>query len=409
MLDRRRSTIFAAALVALLAPSSVDAAGFAVGEQGAAARGVGGAATGRIDMGEAGFYNPAAWGFSDSLSVSVGVSALAPSVAHVQPQSGERTVAETGTATPPYLHAAYQFGDFGVGLSFDVPFGSGLSWPGDWRGRFEITAIELQVFELAPTAIWRPIDDFSIAAGPRFERATVGYERRIDAVDTEASVRLDGVANGVGAQVAMMYRPLAELSVGLSWRSRVGLDFAGTADFKDVPVELSEKAHDQKVRTQLTLPDRLAVGVAWQFPDAVASFDVTYWTWSTFEEFGIDFEDDDTPDVTQPRNWNDSVTLAAGWEQRGLAPDLALRVGLAFDAAPSPSDTLSPSSPDGHRLIPSIGAGYVLTDDLQLDLGYGHVVFMAEEATGQAFPGSYDASAELLSVGVTYRPSASTQ
>lgn len=339
--------------------------------------------------------------------ISAGVSGLAPSVAHVQPRSGDQTAAQTDMSAIPYVHAGYRFGDFGVGFSFDVPFGSGLSWPTDWRGRFEITSIELQVFEVAGVVVWRPIDELSIAAGPRLGRSTVGYGRQIDAVDTEGSVLLAGDATGIGGQLAMMYRPTDRLTLGLSWRSRMHLDFSGWADFNDVPIELQQKAHDQFVTTELTLPDRVALGAAWRFDDAVASVDVTYWTWSTFQEFGIDFEDEQTPDVTQPRNWSDSVTLSAGWEQRGLVDDLALRMGLAFDSAPSPSSTLSPSSPDGNRLIPSVGAGYTVTNDVQLDVSYGRVIFLGAEATGNAFPGSYDASADLLSLGLTYRPRSS--
>jgi long-chain fatty acid transport protein len=396
-------------LVLLLLPGSVEAAGFAVGEQGAAARGVGGAATARSDIGEIGFYNPAAFGFVDTLSVTLGASGLAPSIAHVHPGSGEQTGAQTGLSTPPYFHAGYRFGDFAAGVSFDVPFGSGLEWPTDWRGRFEITAIDLQVFEVAGAFVWRPLDELAIAAGPRLELATVGYARQIDAVDTEASVQLAGDATGFGGQLAVMYKPSDQLTLGLNWRSRVQLELSGWADFEDVPVELSQKAHDQLVTTEITLPDRIALGAAYEFDGGlldgvITSVDVTYWTWSTFQEFGIDFEDDQTPDVTQPRNWNDSVTLAAGWEQPGWIDDVAFRAGLAFDSAPSPTDTLSPSSPDGDRLIPSIGAGYEVMDGLQLDVGYAHVVFMGEEATGQAFPGRYDASAELVSLGVTYRP-----
>jgi long-chain fatty acid transport protein len=412
MLDDRFSALIASVILAVSAiavPASVHAAGFAVGEQGAAARGVGGAATARPDLGESGFYNPAAFGFAESLSIAIGASGLAPSVAHVHPKSGERTGAQTGFSTPPYFHAGYRFGDFAAGVSFDVPFGSGLSWPTDWRGRFEVTAIDLQVFEIAGAFVWRPIEELAIAAGPRLELATVGYARQIDAVDSEASVQLTGDATGVGGQLAVMYQPTDQLTLGLSWRSRVRLEFSGWADFEDVPVELSQKAHDQLVTTEITLPDRIALGAAYRFSeglfaDAIASVDLTYWTWSTFQEFGIDFEDDQTPDVTQPRDWNDSVTLAAGWEQRGWIDDVAFRAGLAFDSAPSPTDTLSPSSPDGNRLIPSVGAGYTLVDGLQLDVGYGHVVFMGAKATGQAFPGRYEASAELVSLGLTYRP-----
>jgi long-chain fatty acid transport protein len=382
--------------------STAYAAGFSIGEQGAGALGVGGAATARGDLGSAGFYNPAAWGFASRLEAAVGVSAISASIAHVDPASGGRTEAITDVETPPYAHVGFRFGDFAAGVSFDVPFGSGLRWPTDWRGRFDVTGIRLQVLELAGTLVWRATDEFAIAAGPRLAFATVEYLRRIDAVDSEGRVHLTGDATGVGAQLAALYRLTDRLSLGLSYRSRIGLDFTGQADFEDIPIELKQKAHDQRVETEVTVPDRIALGVAWEVGRATASFDAIYWTWSTFQEFAIDFEDEDTPDVSQHRGWHDSVTLRAGWEQRGLVDDLALRAGVAFDQTPSPSDTLSPSLPDGSRLMPTVGLGYTALDGLQINLAYAHVFFLGATATGDAFPGDYDASAHILSLGVDY-------
>lgn len=384
------------------AAASAQAAGFAVGEQGAAALGVGGAATARSDLGEAGFYNPAAWGFAKRLNLAAGISGIDASIAHVDPATGTRTEAETSLETPPYFHAGFRFGDFAAGLSFEVPFGSGLAWPDDWSGRFDVTKIRLQIFEFAGTLVWRPIPELAIAVGPRVQRATVEYGRQIDALDTEGRVELGGDATGVGGQFALLYRPIEPLSFGLSYRSRVRLDFEGTAVFSDIPIELQQKAHDQTVKTQLTLPDRVALGAAWQIGEGSASLDVIYWSWSTFEEFGIDFEDAATPDVSQPRDWHDSVSVRAGWEQRGLLDGLALRVGLAFDPTPSPTDTLSPSLPDGSRLIPTLGVGYSFAQDLQLNIAYARVFFLGARATGEAYPGDYEASANIVSLGINY-------
>jgi long-chain fatty acid transport protein len=384
-------------------PATAQAAGFAVGEQGAAAMGVGGAATARPDLGEVGFYNPAGWGFAEGLQVTIGASALRPNINHIDPQTGNQTQADRSLGTPPYLHAGARFGDFAAGLSFGVPFGGGVSWPDDWQGRFESTLLSLTVFEVGATLAWRPIDELSIAAGPRLQRASVAYNRRIDFVDTEGSVELMGNSNGVGGQVALMYRPTERLTLGLNWRSRVTHDFDGYAYFNDVPVEMSHRAHDQPVSTQLTLPDRLAFGAAWEFAEAIASVDVTWWAWSTFEEFAIDFDSDQTPDVAQPRNWSDTFTIRAGFEQRGVIDDV-IRLGLAFDPTPSPSNTLSPASPDANRLIPSIGFGYYFLEDFTVDLAYAHTFMFGSESSGQAYPGRYDSGIDVVSLGLRYAP-----
>lgn len=399
---RRLCGVFVAIFVLLGVARHAQAAGFTIGEQGAGALGVGGAATARADLGETGFYNPAGWAFAKRLKIAVGATAIAPSITHTDPRNGEQTQAQTSVETPPYFHAGFRFGDFAAGLSFDVPFGSGLEWPTDWRGRFDVTKIRLQVFEFGGALAWRPIPQFAIAAGPRVQLATVEYARQIDAVDTEGHVDLGGDATGLGGQVAVFYRPVDRLSLGLVYRSRVRLDFAGSADFEDIPIELQQKAHDQRVKTQITLPDRVTLGGAVEISDGIASLDLTYWSWSTFEEFGIDFEDDATPDVSQPRDWHDSVTVRAGWEQRGLLADLSLRAGIVFDQTPSPTDTLSPSLPDGSRLMPTLGMGYIFTQNFQVNLAYAHVFFLGAHASGEAFPADYDASANIVSLGLNY-------
>lgn len=390
----------------LFATSQASAAGFAIGEQGAAALGTGGAATARSDLGETGFYNPAGWGFARQLNISVGGAAIKASIAHISPEDDQRTEAITTPETPPYVHVGVRLADFALGFSFDVPFGSGLEWPSDWRGRFDVTSIRLEVFEFAGNVVWRAHDNFAIAAGPRFLPSAVKYGRQIDAVDVEGRVNLAGTARGFGGQISALYRPTDKLGFGLNYRSRVRLAFTGQANFEEIPIELQQKAHDQRVTTELTLPDRIALGAAWQIGAGILSLDAIYWTWSTFEVFGIEFEDADTPDVADKRDWHDSITLRVGWEQRDLIDHMALRAGLAFDQTPSPTHTLSPSLPDGSRLMPTLGVGYTFSNyllgDTEFNLAYAYAFFMGATATGPAFPADYDAGAHILSLGINY-------
>jgi long-chain fatty acid transport protein len=396
----------AAILTLVFLPSTAHAAGFAVAEQGAASLGVAGAATARQDLAEAAWYNPAA--VPPGVVASLGGSVIVPTLKHTDRGT---TTSEGGPSTPPWVHAGWVggFGRHRAGLFVvgNVPSGAGLRWPDFWPGRYEVTAIELQVFEASANAVYgiELTDDLELGVGGsvRRMRSTVELERKIDAVETEAEVMLGGAADAVGAGASLWGR-WRGLSLGANYRSPATLDFEGAAHFEDVPVELSGAAHDQDVVTTVTLPERLAVGAAYDFGDGAASLDAEYFGWSRFETFAIDFADEETPDVEEPRDWHDTVALRGGYEHRLLDRALAVRGGLAFDPTPSPTDTLSPTLPDASRIVATVGVGYAFDFGLRVDASFAHVALLPTEATGEeTFPGRYAGRAEVLSLGVSFR------
>lgn len=394
-------------LVALsVVPTEALAAGFAVAEQGASSLGVAGAATARSDLAETGFYNPAAT--RAGIVAALGGALIAPSITHEHPETQNVTPAESHLATPPYAHlgwiGAFDQHRIGVILSGYVPFGAGLEWPASWDGRFEVREIELQVFEAAATTVYgvELSEDFEVGASGsiRVLRSTVTLQRNLDAVESEPTVLLGGDANSLGGAASLWGR-LGQVQGGITYRSSSQLDFEGAADFQDVPPELSGPAHDQPVTTSVTLPERVAVGAAWDPGWGVFSADLEYFHWSRFETFAIDFRDEETPDVNEPRNWRNTVAVRAGYEHRLLDRALALRGGFAFDPTPSPTDTLSPTLPDASRIVVTLGAGYTFDLGLRIDLAVANVALLKTEATGEeVYPGTYSGGARILSFGV---------
>lgn len=384
------------------------AAGFAVGEQGAASAGVAGASTARDDLPETAFYNPAAT--TPGVHAAVGAAYIVPRLFHEHPPTGIRTPTVSGAATPPYVHAGWigEFGKHRAGMLFvgHVPFGAGLRWPDDWGGRYDVTAIELQVFEASATAVYGlslgDDVDLGVSGSLRAMRSTVELERKVDVIEDDADVRLGGAANGLGFGAALHAR-WKDASIGVNFRSATQLDFEGAAHFEGVPPELSGPAHDQPVTTSVNIPERVAFGLAYRLWDGTISADVEYFRWSRFETFAIDFADEETPDVDEPRNWHDTATLRAGYEHRFLDDALAVRAGGGYDPTPSPTDTLGPTLPDSTRIIVSVGAGYRFGFGLGVDLSYAHFALLGASSTGDdVYPGNYGGSADLVSLGVSF-------
>lgn len=391
----------------LVSPGVVQAGGYAQEFQGHQSAGLAGAVTGRPDMPEAGYFNPAGWMLQDRYGVGGGVTVLVPLVAHEEPQSGERTRAEVDGAFPPYLHGFARFGDFAAGLSVGVPYGAGLQWPEDWSGRFEVTSTSLRAFEAAPSVAWRPVDWFALGAGPRIAWGQVNYERYLDFAHPgeEGFVRLAAGAPAMGGQVGAWAQVHDLWSVGLSWRSAMTLEFEGMARFEDIPPEMEHRAHDTVARTEMILPHRIAAGVAYELGVVgVISVDLQYTLWGAVENFEVHFESDGVDDIEEPRNWSNAIAMRVGAEYFAPVDGLSLRTGFAIDPSPVPEETLSPAQPDTDRTITSFGVGYEVSEFLQMGLAYNFIVLSQTASTGDGFPGVYDGWIHVFSLGVEGRP-----
>lgn len=402
-----------AGLIGLVSGSAPPArgAGFSIYEQGAAATALGGAWTAIADSPAALFYNPAGIAFQRGLGIELGDTLIVPLGSRSDPGTGSVTDAEVQVFYPPTFYASYGFpSGWAVGLGVYAPYGLGMRWPDGWAGFEEVEAIDLQTFFLNPTVAWSPVEWFSLAAGFDVVRSTVSLQKGIQFFDERGTLQGGAGAWGLGGNAGALLRILdGRLSFGVSYRSAVRLEYSGDADFT-VPDSFASALEDQPLESTLLLPHTISIGVAGIPHEMVTlDLDVLVTTWSTFEEFGFRFpEDEGKPEDEQltqfeRRDWEDTFSVRFGAEVRPPVEGLALRAGFVYDRTPSPSNTMSPSLPDCDRIDVSAGAGYRFDFGLSVDLAYMYVHFLGRSSTGEAFPGSYEASAHIAGLSLGYR------
>ena len=390
----------------LTVAETAEASGYAQGLQGAPSAGVTGALTARPDVPEAGYFNPAGFAIQDEWGLGAGGSALFPLVQH-EGDDGERTRAEVDGAFPPYLHAFGRYQDFALGISAGVPYGSSLQWPEDWEGRFEATATSIRAMEAAPSVAWRATDWLAVGAGPRLVWADVGFERFQDVAreGEEAHVRLDASTPGLGAQAGAWVAPHDLWSFGASWRSAVDLNFEGMAHFDDVPPEMEPNMHDTPASTQMVLPHRLAVGVAYEImANGIVSLDLEYSLWSSYDNFEVQFASDEVDDIVEDRDWNNTISMRVGTEFISPLDGLAIRTGLAYEPSPAPRETLTAAQPATDRTITSLGFGYSPFDGVEIDAAYNFSIFTRTASADEGLSGAYDGFIHAFTLGVHARP-----
>jgi long-chain fatty acid transport protein len=385
------------AIVILTTAATAHAGGFAIGEQTTTSSGTGGAGAARDDEAGAAWTNPAALADGGGLRIGLGIMIAHPAL-DAEAMDGSWSQSTAGWETPPQLQASFATGRWAAGVAAGVPFGSGVAWPDDWVGRFEIVRTKLEVIRVAPFAAFR-FGRIRVAAGVHVDFARLQINRQLDFIDIEGDVAIDMDGRGIGADAAVFVDATPHLALGLTYKSRTAIDFAGGADFT-APDAFSEKTPDQAVTTSITVPDRIALGARWRDGRWAALADAEVTLWSTYRTLVIDFANEMTPDVTQRADWHTTLGLRGGGEF-AVTPALTARAGLAWDPSPAPASTLAPSSPDSSRFSLTAGASWRMTPAVAIDAFFEQLFLVGAEAMSpDALAARYGGQAQLFGVAV---------
>ncbi len=376
-----RSLYYSFSLVLILAqllPSSVLGHGWGGYEQGAKARGMGGAFTGLADDPSAVFYNPAGILKLEGTQTSFGV---AVPIIRGQFESygtsgmddvnrGDETSLEDQTFIIPNFYLTSEINDrLALGLGEYTIYGLGFEWPDSFEGRFAPGGIngDLKTMTLSPVVAYRITDDLSIAAGGRIERAELALENRIFVAPGvgEVSSKISGDDYAVAWYSAILYQITQNFSAGLNYRSEMkhsfdDLDVEFTPQIGmlgPIPVGLTNTKADLDV----TLPQFISLGLAWSVGSLTLTADAYWWNWSKLDELNFVLE---APVAGQaslrtPMDWNDTWTWAIGAQYKIKAWDreISLRGGFMYEESPVPDETVIPVGYQGDNLLYNVGIG----------------------------------------------------
>jgi long-chain fatty acid transport protein len=409
----------------LAATTNLFAGGYQINEHGARATGMGGAFAARATDGSAIFFNAAGLGFQKGFNVLVGTTLIFPSTTFTGPSPA---TAETDMVSqvfyPSNLYATYSVNDeLVVGLGVYNPYGLGSEWPNDWVGRRLSVKTDLQTFYINPTVAYKINDDLSVGVGVSYVLANAKINYRVPtysslAPPTPATVDgtagLEGDGSGMSFNVGVIYKPMEKLSVGISYRSLVDIEFTGASSFTNMQA-LQSFFPGGDGSVTLPMPSSLQAGVAYDvMPELTIEADLQYVGWSAYDQLaitlptgpaapaGLGGQPLQKSPAPQIKNWEDGMLIRLGGEYK-MNDDLFLRAGYIMDINPQPTDKVEPMLPDADRNDISFGAGYKVTENLTIDASYLLVLFADRTSTYTVFPGTYKSSAHLISVNFGYQ------
>jgi long-chain fatty acid transport protein len=424
------ATVAIMAIGALASTAPMYAAGFSIFEQGAKAMGMAGAFTAQADDPSLLYHNAGGLAFVTERQVSTGFTWITSTEAELDganpfPGEGYHAEQEGLSEFPPHLYWVQPVSDtWKFGLGINAPFGLTTSWedPNEFAGRFLSTKAALRAIDVNPTIGWQITDNFGLGIGAVARFSDVELNRNIGTINpfTQRVADVGRLAlesdfgNAFGFNVGILHKIGNSFSWGLSYRSKIDMDYEGEARLTQVltgnpQFDAALRAQlpyerDLPVETNIEFPDTASLGLAFALTQNLLLETDFNWTgWSTFDAVPIEFVGGATnslPDAEIPEEWDDAQNYRLGLRWTA-SPSSEWRFGYVFDETPQPEESVSPLLPDADRNGVTLGYGRT-GPGLGYDVALMYLAFeertRARSFEGEGpFFGTYNTQAVLLS------------
>ncbi len=396
-----------------LIPIISDAGGFQVNLQGQKQTGMGHCGTSLSLDGSSAFFNPGAFAFLDSNSISLGTSFVMSKVSYLAIYPSVYTSESVSdVATPFTLYSNVRIprtNRWNLGLAVYTPFGSGIAYKDDWIGQFVLRKMSLRMIFTQPTLGFKINEKIGIGAGFVYGNGKFLMEKAIQVQFQNGdygSVLLTGMGKGYGFNAGINVKPSEDLSLGLSYRSQLKVDMQEGLAVFDVPAALSDSFPQTNFTTSITLPDVISAGVSYYLNEKLLlAFDYNYVGWKIYDTLAFDFElnTENLQDVASARKYQNNMIFRIG-TQIELSNDLFIRAGVYYDITPVKEGYLTPETPDNNKLGITAGWTWQWTNRLQLNTSflYIHTQPRTDINLETAFGGTWQDKAFIPGLGLEY-------
>lgn len=216
-----------------------------------------------------------------------------------------------------------------------------------------------------------------------FERTDIFFEEVSVFVDNPdptpdawvlAAVPIEGTDDvtgwGYGATVGALYRATSEISVGLTVRSPMTVNYDGTyAVSYRVDVEEAEESFEDTYKSDFEIRYPLWAGLGLSYRDFLfdgltMNADLQWTRWSNIQRIARNIKwhgeitEDGTPDAeVTPMNWEDTLEFALGFDYR-VGRSVSVNMGYRNSPSPVPSKTYNFVMPSASTNTIALGMSY---------------------------------------------------
>jgi long-chain fatty acid transport protein len=344
-------------------------AGFLVYTQDAASAGMANAFTAVADNASAVFYNPAGINQLEGTQVRSGFMVYYADTYFRGSESGDKTKMHEVPSALVTGYLTHKINDkISIGSGIFSPFGLVTEWPSRWEGDYVSTYGALRTIFFNPVVSVQVHPRLAIAAGIDYVYSDFKIRRSISLSQLTGiplglslgKITLDGSDDSWGYNLGMLFHINDTWSLGVSYRSKVNLEFDGHANYRMRPI-LRPLFSPTDISPRMELPPIISTQIAAQFIGKWTLATGILWTgWSVFDELTPKFRNDiliPQRMKSSPQDWEDVLAFHLGMQYQ-LNHDWTLRSGYIYDESPVPERTLGPMIPDVDGHILSLGTGY---------------------------------------------------
>jgi long-chain fatty acid transport protein len=413
-------------LIALLAglPSGLNANGFRLVSQDAFAASRAEAFAATADNPSAIHYNPAGISQLEGHQIRLGAYALQFEPTFRPPadaaNAGTTYEIEKQEALAPQFYYSYGIPESPVtlGLGVYAPHGASVTWPQDTGFRAVATDGELTYLRVNPVISLEIRPGLSFAIGAMVDDATISLGQGLlpTVSPFRNSFRFEGDAGTTGYNMGLLWKATDKLSFGVTYRSKMSLDFSGQTNLEQEPLI---RPTEIPAKMELEFPYTVVFGVSYRPTErwnieANADFS----NWSTIDSTLI--RQSETPpfpvqeDIPVTLEWKDSWILKLG-VTRYFDEGWYASAGYLFNENSVPSGYYTPVVADLDRHFFTLGLGRKWSRfnvDLAYQLGFAPDRIVTGSASpsspatfvGQDGDGFYDFASHgvLFSVGMKF-------
>ena len=400
------------ALIFIFYANSVNAAGFALIEQGV--KGLGNAYAGGAASAEDAstvFYNPAGMARLNGRQFIAAGHLIIPSTKFSNSNStvftgaaltgGDGGDAGEPAMVPNFYYVQEMAGGYRFGLGINVPFGLATDYDSNWKGRYQAIRSEIKTININPALAFKFDDKLSVGLGADLQFIDARLTSAVDysaaclgavapatcagaGLATVQNLNTEGLSDNTaddsswGFNLGFLYEFSPATRVGLAYRSKIKHKLKGKGDFT-VPAGgatavLGPTFADTSIIVYATLPEIISASVFHQIDTKWAVMgDVTQTRWSRIPELRIDFENPLKSDGVETLNWENTWRYAVGVTNY-YNDRWTWRTGIAYDQTPVPNaESRTARLPDNNRRWLAFGGSYAGSKNMTVDFGYTHV------------------------------------
>jgi len=412
------------ALTGILTAGPAFASGYRIPEQSLNATALSGAYAANTPAADASYYNPANMSWLENKWQT---EASLTWIHLASMEYTDNTVASRNSGSRsedfamPNLHVVSpEYNNFRFGLSVVYPYGLSKRWDNS----FPMTSAEeftLKTYEFNPTVSYKINDKLSIGGGVRaiYTEGKVksnGTVQVAGPVTATISRDLEGDTTEYGYNLAMSYRPIENLSLAATYRSKIDLNVEGDSRLSSNAIGalgLPATTINTGAFVSVPAPAVLTLATAYTCNNGKTTAEFTYdkTFWNAYDQLDFNY----TTTITHPvllsafdnpkaKNWVNSEAFRLGLTHR-LNTQWTVMAGFAIDKNPIPDQTLGFELPDSDAKIYSCGLRYQPTDTLTLGAAY---LFDDKESRTVTNAGGVNgtfanSAAHLVTAGLQYR------